>query len=153
VESAVPSLQSAKGPYRSFVPPPSTSTWVQPPSPVAVLLYPVAPPRSYAFFTPPMSEHPTLTNQPSLDTLNRPSTPRKWVTEVWIHITRHVGVGLICSVAYFDPCVSFPAVFPLCRRGSSAFFFIEETGVSIYRQAQTLDTNSSSSSYWQAYLL
>jgi hypothetical protein len=90
------------------------STWVHPPSPLAALLYPFAPSRSYALFTPPMSDHPSLTSQASLDTLNSPP-PRKWVNEVWIHITRHVGVGLICSVAYFDPCVSFLAAFPFVR--------------------------------------
>lgn len=74
-----------------------------------------------ALFTPPMSDHPSLTSQPSLDTLNRPP-PRNWATEVRIHITRHVGVGLICAVAYFDPCVSFPAASPLCRQGSSIEF-------------------------------
>ena len=64
-----------------------------------------------------MSEHPSLTSQPSLDTLNRPPQPRKWVDEVWIHITKHVGVGVICSVAYFDPYVFFPG-FLCCHVGA-----------------------------------
>lgn len=58
-----------------------------------------------------MSEPPSLASQPSLDTLNRPPQRRKWVDEVWIHITRHVGVGIICSVAYFDPCVFLSSTF------------------------------------------
>ena len=62
---------------------------------------------SHVFFTPPMSECPSLTRQPSLDTPNRSPRPRKWANEIWIHITKHIGVGIICSVAYFDPCVSF----------------------------------------------
>ncbi|KAH9980785.1 natural resistance-associated macrophage protein-domain-containing protein [Russula compacta] len=51
-----------------------------------------------------MSEHPPFTSQSSSDTLNRPPSPlRKWAGEFWTHITKHVGVGIICSVAYFDP--------------------------------------------------
>ncbi|KAF8481695.1 natural resistance-associated macrophage protein [Russula ochroleuca] len=50
-----------------------------------------------------MSEHPSFSTQPSFDTLNMPSRPLRWAREAWIHITRHVGVGIICSVAYFDP--------------------------------------------------
>ena len=102
-----------------------------------------------ALFTPPMSDHPPLTSQPSLDTLNSPP-PRNWLTEVWIHITRHVGVGLICAVAYFDPCVSFPA--PSVVGAHPLTSIIGETGVSIYKQAQTLGINSSLSSYYQASL-
>jgi len=70
-----------------------------------------------------MSEPPSLASQPSVDTLNRPPPHRKWVDEVWIHITKHVGVGIICSVAYFDPYVSFTstlAIF-LCRQQGSFY--------------------------------
>lgn len=28
-----------------------------------------------------------------------------WAKQTWIHITKHVGVGIICAVAYFDPYV------------------------------------------------
>lgn len=35
-----------------------------------------------------------------------------WAKKAWIHITKHVGVGIICAVAYFDPYVSlFPYPF------------------------------------------
>jgi len=120
-----------------------------PPSPVAALLS-FRTSHSYAFFIPPMSERPSLASQPSVDTLNRPSPPRKWLDEVRIHITRHVGVGVICSVAYFDPYVSFHPVFSVPRL--IRIFFSGETGVWIYRQAQNLGTNFSSSSYWQGSL-
>ncbi|KAH9973228.1 natural resistance-associated macrophage protein-domain-containing protein [Lactifluus volemus] len=55
-----------------------------------------------------MSDHPSLTPQPSMDSapLNepRPAGPAgKWAKRVWIHLTKHVGIGIICSVAYFDP--------------------------------------------------
>jgi len=62
-----------------------------------------------------MSEPPSLASQPSLDTLNRPPPLRKWSDEVWVHITKHVGVGIICSVAYFDPYVSFTSFFSVVR--------------------------------------
>ena len=52
-----------------------------------------------------MSDHPSLASQPPSDSLNASSPPRKWARKAWIHITRHVGVGIICSVAYFDPYV------------------------------------------------
>lgn len=62
--------------------------------------------RLNAFFTSPMSDHPSLASQPSSDSLNTPSPPRKWARKAWIHITKHVGIGIVCSVAYFDPYVS-----------------------------------------------
>jgi metal iron transporter len=38
----------------------------------------------------------------------RPAGPAgKWAKRVWIHLTKHVGIGIICSVAYFDPYVPF----------------------------------------------
>jgi hypothetical protein len=61
---------------------------------------------AFSFFTLSMSDHPSLASQPSSDSLNTPSPPRKWARQAWIHITRHVGLGIICSVAYFDPYVS-----------------------------------------------
>jgi len=67
--------------------------------------YPFAPSRSYAFFITLMSDPPSLSSIPSVDSVNNPSRPRKWSKVVWVHITRHVGIGIICSVAYFDPCV------------------------------------------------
>src|SRR6266404_481039 len=54
-----------------------------------------------------MSEHPLPTTQSSLDSLNNPRSLRKWAKKAWVHITKHVGVGIICSVAYFDPYASF----------------------------------------------
>jgi metal iron transporter len=51
-----------------------------------------------------MSDHPSLASQPSSHTLNT-SPPKKWARQAWIHLTKHVGVGIICSVAYFDPYV------------------------------------------------
>jgi len=53
-----------------------------------------------------MSDHPSLASQPPSDSLNTPSPPRKWARKAWIHITKHVGIGIVCSVAYFDPYVS-----------------------------------------------
>ncbi|KAN0127926.1 smf Mn2+ and Fe2+ transporter [Lactarius tabidus] len=50
-----------------------------------------------------MSEHPLPTTQPSLGPQNKPRSIRMWAKEVWVHITKHVGVGIICAVAYFDP--------------------------------------------------
>ncbi|KAH9953383.1 natural resistance-associated macrophage protein-domain-containing protein [Russula dissimulans] len=50
-----------------------------------------------------MSEPPSLASSPSLGSENNAPRPRKWTNAVWIHITRHVGIGIICSVAYFDP--------------------------------------------------
>ena len=142
-QSAVPSLQRVLTAL-SFHPALGYT-----PSPAAALLS-FRTSHSYAFFIPPMSERPSLASQPSVDTLNRPSPPRKWLDEVRIHITRHVGVGVICSVAYFDPCVSFHPVFSVPRL--IRIFFSGETGAWIYRQAQNLGTNFSSSSYWQGSL-
>ncbi|KAI9453545.1 natural resistance-associated macrophage protein [Lactarius psammicola] len=50
-----------------------------------------------------MSEHPPLTTQPSIDPQNKPRSVRLWAKKAWIHITKHVGIGIICAVAYFDP--------------------------------------------------
>jgi metal iron transporter len=52
-----------------------------------------------------MSEHPLPTTQPSLGPQNKPRSIGMWAKEVWVHITKHVGVGIICAVAYFDPYV------------------------------------------------
>lgn len=50
-----------------------------------------------------MSEHPPLTTQPSLDSQHKSRSVRVWANKAWIHITKHVGIGIICAVAYFDP--------------------------------------------------
>ncbi|KAI9511855.1 natural resistance-associated macrophage protein [Russula earlei] len=50
-----------------------------------------------------MSELPSRASTPSIRSLGSHTRPRKWVHDAWIYITRHVGVGIICSVAYFDP--------------------------------------------------
>ncbi|KAH9170589.1 natural resistance-associated macrophage protein [Lactarius sanguifluus] len=50
-----------------------------------------------------MSEQPPLTTQPSLDSQHKPRSIRVWVKKAWVHITKHVGIGVICAVAYFDP--------------------------------------------------
>ncbi|KAI0297569.1 natural resistance-associated macrophage protein-domain-containing protein [Multifurca ochricompacta] len=45
-----------------------------------------------------------VTSQPtSLDSMSDTRPTRTWAKEAWIHITKHLGVGVICSVAYFDP--------------------------------------------------
>lgn len=59
--------------------------------------------RLHALFTAPMSEHSPLPTQPTLDSLEKPRSVRMWAKEAWIHVTKHVGVGIICAVAYFDP--------------------------------------------------
>ena len=51
-----------------------------------------------------MSEHPPHTTQPPIDS-HKPRSIRMWAKQVWLHITKHVGVGIICAVAYFDPYV------------------------------------------------
>ncbi|KAI0281227.1 smf Mn2+ and Fe2+ transporter [Russula aff. rugulosa BPL654] len=50
-----------------------------------------------------MSVHPSFASQPTSDSPSTPSPPQKWARQAWIHISKHVGVGIICSVAYFDP--------------------------------------------------
>ena len=50
--------------------------------------------------------------RPSIDSQNKHLSVRMWAKKAWIHITKHVGVGIICAVAYFDPYVSlFPYPF------------------------------------------
>jgi metal iron transporter len=68
-----------------------------------------------------MSDHPSLASQPSSGSLNTPSPPRKWAREAWIHLTKHVGIGIICSVAYFDPYVSLFSCPSSPQSGSVAF--------------------------------
>ena len=97
--------------------------------------------RLHALFIPPMSEHPPLTTQPSLDSQNKPRSVRVWAKEAWIHITKHVGIGIICAVAYFDPYVPFFS-YPFCPGSHTQSSFPVEIGASIYKQAQNLATSS-----------
>ena len=107
--------------------------------------------RSHALFTPPMSDHPPLTAQPSLDLQNKPRSVRVWAQVAWIHITKHVGVGIICAVAYFDPYVSlFPTLSALRSQTQSSCPV--EIGPSIYKQAQNLAISFYSSYCWPDYL-
>lgn len=50
-----------------------------------------------------MSEHPPSPTQPPFDSKNKLRSIRTWAKEARIHVTKHVGVGIICAVAYFDP--------------------------------------------------
>jgi hypothetical protein len=67
-------------------------------------------------------------------------------------ISRHVGLGIICFVAYFDPyfpgLVSFVSSRPI---NHSSLLHPGEIGASICKLAQILGTNSSLSS-WQELL-
>lgn len=67
-----------------------------------------------------MSDQPSLASQPTSESLNTPSPPQKWARQAWIHVSKHVGVGIICSVAYFDPYVPFSC--PLSPQSSSVAF-------------------------------
>jgi hypothetical protein len=89
-----------------------------------------------------MSEHPLPTTQPSLGPQNKPRSSPNVGKEVWVHITKHVGVGIICAVAYFDPYVSlFLLLLP--ASGSHTHSFVPvEIGPSIYKQVQNLATSS-----------
>jgi metal iron transporter len=67
-----------------------------------------------------MSEHPPSPTQPPFDSKNKLRSIRTWAKEARIHVTKHVGVGIICAVAYFDPYVSLFLRF-LPQGPSSAF--------------------------------
>jgi hypothetical protein len=114
-------------------------SFVSPSTRVPSLPLPVAPlisfrtSRPYASFPPSMSEHPSFSTQPSFDTLNMPSRPLRWAREAWIHITRHVGVGIICSVAYFDPYLSL--LFPFFLQCLNVCFFTSRGNWSVDLQA------------------
>ena len=82
---------------------------------------------------------------------------KRWSHVVLHHLRKHTGLGAICAVAYFDPCVYvlfFSAfVYALCSlllRICSV-----ETGVLTFRLDLSSDTNSYSSfccpASWQLY--
>ncbi|KAI9444556.1 putative transporter of the NRAMP family [Lactarius indigo] len=66
-------------------------------------LYYFAPFARMLFSLRPCQNSLPFTTQPSLDSQHKPRSVRAWAQKAWIHITKHVGIGIICAVAYFDP--------------------------------------------------
>jgi len=62
------------------------------------------------------------------------------------HLKKHTGVGLVCAVAYFDPCVFLLALVIQVLTSS-----LEEIGESIFKQALSSDIDCFSSSCWLAF--
>lgn len=82
--------------------------------------------------------------------LRPPSMRLGWTRTVVNHVKKHMGVGIVCAVAYFDPYVSFSPLSSMLEELTGMLGVSEEeTGAWIYRRDHSLDTSCCLSFCWQ----